>query len=113
MEIGYLDTPEEWRDLFIMCFMVAGTLLFLVTTVLTIVVGVLSTGAVMRARQILKINVQPAMENVRETTSTIRGTVSFVSDNAVKPVVKVYGVAAGARRFIAVVGRFTRPKEAG
>ncbi len=113
MEIGYLDTPEEWRDLFIMCFMVAGTLLFLVTTVLTIIVGVLSTGAVMRARQILKINVQPAMENVRETTSTIRGTVSFVSDNAVKPVVKVYGVAAGARRFIAVVGRFTRPREAG
>ncbi len=113
MEIGYLDTPEEWRDLFIMCFMVAGTLLFLVGTIFTIVVGVLSTGAIMRVRRLLKTNVQPALENVRETSSTIRGTVTFVSDNAVKPVVKVYGVAAGARRFVAVVGRFTRPKEAG
>ncbi|MDO8615910.1 MAG: hypothetical protein Q7T33_09290 [Dehalococcoidia bacterium] len=113
MEIGYLDTPEEWRDLFIMCFMVAGTLLFLVGTVFTIILGVLSAGVVMRTRRLLKMNVQPALENVRETTSTVRGTVTFVSDNAVRPVVKVYGVAAGARRFIAVVGRFTRPKEAG
>lgn len=111
MEIGYIDTPEEWRDLFMMCFMVAGTLLFLVTIFFTVVLGYLSTSTVLRTRRLLKNNVQPALENVRGTTETVRGTVTFVSDNAVRPVVKVYGAAAGARRFVSVVARFTGRKE--
>ncbi|MCH8051778.1 MAG: hypothetical protein IIC86_07150 [Chloroflexi bacterium] len=35
----------------------------------------------------------------------MKSTVAFVSDNAVKPVVKVYGVAAGARRFVSVASK--------
>ena len=110
MEIGYIDTPEEWRDVIIMSFMVAGTLLFLVGIAFTLILGFLSTSTVLRTRKMLKVNVQPALENVRETSETVRGTVTFVSDNAVKPVVKVYGAAAGARRFVAVVARFTQKK---
>jgi hypothetical protein len=53
------------------------------------------------------------MENVRVTTENVRGTVAFVSDNAVKPVVRVYSTYAGARRFVAVLVKFTRPKDAG
>ncbi len=39
MEIGWVNTPQDWRDVFIMAFMVAGTLLFLVGILFTIVVG--------------------------------------------------------------------------
>jgi hypothetical protein len=102
LELGYIDTPEEWRDLFIMMFMVAGTILFLLGIIFTLVTGVLSMGILSRVRAILKNNVQPAAQNVRETTESVKGTVEFVSDTAVKPVVKVYGVAAGARRFVGV-----------
>ena len=102
MELGYIDTPEEWRDLFIMMFMVAGTILFLLGIIFTLITGVLSMGILSRVRGILKNNVQPAAQNVRETTENVKGTVAFVSDNAVKPVVKAYGVAAGARRFVGV-----------
>ncbi|HUF54261.1 MAG TPA: hypothetical protein VMR52_10880 [Dehalococcoidia bacterium] len=102
MELGYIDTPEEWRDLFIMMFMVAGTILFLLGIIFTIITGFMGMGLFSRVRKILRDNVQPAAANVRETTETVKGTVSFVSDNAVKPVVKVYGVAAGAKRFVGV-----------
>jgi len=110
MELGWLDTPEEWRDLFIMCFTVAGTLLFLVATIFTLVIGSLSTSVAMRARRVLRDSVGPAAENVRETTANVRGTVTYISDYAVKPVVKTYGAAAGARRFVSVIARFTRTR---
>lgn len=105
MELGYIDTPEEWRDLFIMMFMVAGTLLFLLGIIMTLVSGFLGVNILNRVRGILKHNVQPAAQNVRETTENVKGTVEFVSDNAVKPVVKAYGVAAGARRFAGVAAK--------
>ena len=105
MELGYIDTPEEWRDLFIMMFMVAGTILFLLGIIFTLITGVLGMGILSRVRGILKDNVQPAAQNVRETTANVKGTVEFVSDNAVKPVVKAYGVAAGAKRFVGVAAK--------
>jgi hypothetical protein len=60
----------------------------------------------------LKDNVQPAAENAKATAQNIRGTVEYVSDTAVKPVVTAYGMAAGARRFVGVVSRFTGKKGA-
>ena len=105
MELGYINTPEEWRDLFIMMFMVAGTVLFLLGIILTLVSGFLGVNILNRVRGILKHNVQPAAQNVKETTENVKSTVAFVSDNAVKPVVKVYGVAAGARRFVSVASK--------
>ena len=113
MEIGFIDTPERWRDVFIMSFMVAGTILFLVSAIFTIVIGVLTTRLLLRARRILKENVSPTLDNVRQTTESVRGTVTFVSETAIKPVVKVYGVAAGARRFVVVLSRFTRARPSG
>jgi len=105
LELGYIDTPEEWRDLFIMMFMVAGTILFLLGIIFTIVTGFMGMGIFSRVRKILKESVQPAAANVKETTENVKGTVAFVSDNAVKPVVKAYGAAAGAKRFVSVAAK--------
>lgn len=110
MEIGPLVIREELRDWFIIAYTALGALLFFIAIFFTTVVGLLSTGTVLRARRILKDSVQPAMENVRETTESVRGTVAFVSDYAVSPVVKAYGAAAGAKRFIAVIARISRKR---
>lgn len=112
MEIGWIDTPQDWRDFFIMCFTVAGTIVFLLGIIFTLIIGWASFLTVNRARSILKASVQPAAENVRVTTENVRATVGFISDNAVKPVVRVYSTYAGARRFVSVLIRFTRPKQA-
>ena len=113
MEIGWIDTPQDWRDVFIMAFTFAGTIVFLLGIIFTIAIGTTSFLTVNKARSILKNSVQPTMENVRTTTENVRGTVGFISDNAVKPVVRVYSTYAGARRFVAVIARFTRPKDVG
>lgn len=111
IELGYIDTPEEWRDLFIMMFMVAGTIAFLLIIITTAITAFLSVNILGRIKKILKENVQPATQNVKETTQNLKGTVSYISDNAIKPVVKVYGIAAGARQFVKVVSRFSKKKD--
>lgn len=113
LKLGYIDTPQEWRDLFIMMFMVAGTIAFLLIIITTLVTGFMSWSILGRIRRILKDNVQPATVNVRETTQNLKGTVAYISDTAVKPVFTVYGIAAGARRFVRVVSRFGSQKKDG
>jgi hypothetical protein len=113
MEIGWVDTPEDWRDLFIMAYMVAGIVLFLVATLFTVIIGLLTISAVKKTRRILTGNLQPTMENVRETSETVRGTAAFVSDYAVRPVVRAYSAYAGARRFLTTFVRLARRKRGG
>jgi hypothetical protein len=113
MEVGWIDTPQDWRDVFIMCFTIAGTVVFLVGLVFTIVIGFLTTSTLLRVRRLLRESVQPSLQNIRQTTGTMRGTVEFVSEKAVSPVVKVYGVAAGTRRFVAVIAGLRRGRQEG
>jgi uncharacterized protein (DUF697 family) len=102
---------ETVRDYSLIAFCIAGVIAFVLIIFATLISTFLSWNILSRIRKILKENVQPATANVRETTQNIKGTVSYISDNAVKPVVKVYGVAAGARQFVKVVSRFTKKKD--
>ncbi len=106
MDITLLAWPEEWRDVAVIVYTVTGTVLFVVALIFTIVIGLITTATVLKARGILKNNVQPAMENVKATTSTVRTTVTFVSEYAIKPVAKAYGTFQGARTFVSVLARF-------
>ncbi|HSP55035.1 MAG TPA: hypothetical protein VLS25_05550 [Dehalococcoidia bacterium] len=110
--VGWIDV-QHWRDVAVLAFTLAGTLLFILAIGVTGAVGWASYRTVNKARSILSNNVQPTLENVRVTSETVRGTVGFISDNAVKPVVRVYSTYAGARRFVSVLVKFTRPKDAG
>ena len=103
-----IDTLQDLRDVTIISFTIAGTVLFLVGTILAIVIGGTAFFTVRKVRKVVSDSVQPALENVRDTTENVRGTVAFVSDYAVTPVVRTYGIIAGARRFMAVVTRFRR-----
>lgn len=108
MDIVWLLALEEWRDIFVSVYSVAGTVMFIFGTIFIVIVGVLAISTLNRVRRIMKENVTPTLDSVRETSESVRGTVVFISDNAVKPVVKVYGTVAGVRRFIAVFARLAR-----
>lgn len=103
MEIGYIDTPEEWRDVIIMAYALTGTLFFMATFIFVTVSGLMGYNIFEKIRTILKINVMPATENVKATTENVRGAVEYISDTAVKPIVKVYAASAAARRFASVI----------
>jgi len=108
MEVAWMDTPEEWTMFFIMCYCAAGTVVFLIATIMAVVSGYLSARTLTTTQTMLTDNVRPALENVRETTSTVRGTVFFVSDKAVTPIVRAYATYAGARQFMTVLARLAR-----
>ena len=106
MEIALVQWPEEVRDIVIIVSGSIGVIVFTVMLFFTLVIGVLLTSLVLKTRGIMKENVQPAMENVKATTSTVRTTVTLVSEYAINPVAKAYGTYQGARRFVSVLARF-------
>jgi hypothetical protein len=108
MEVWWMDTPEDWTMFFIMCYCAAGTIVFLMATIMAVVSGYLSARTLTTTQKVLTDNVRPALENVRETTSTVRGTAAFMSEKAVTPVVKAYATYAGARQFMTVLARLAR-----
>ena len=105
-----LVSLSEARDIAIIASSVAAVLAFAVILIVAIVSGFLVVGILRRVRRILKDNVQPASENIKATAQNIKGTVEYVSNTAVKPVVKAYGAAAGAKKFVGVVTRFAGRK---
>ena len=108
MEVFWMDTPEDWTMFFIMCYCAAGTIVFLIATIMAVVSGYLSARTLTTTQKVLTDSVRPALENVRETTSTVRGTAAFMSEKAVTPVVKAYATYAGARQFMTVLARLAR-----
>ena len=91
-----IDTLQDVRDVTIIAFTIAGTVLFLAAIVVTVVVGVAATGAFRAARRLLDEGVKPMVSNVR-------GTVTFISDSAVSPIIRAYGIVSGVRRGLGVL----------
>ena len=87
---------QEVRDVAIIAFTIAGTLLFLVAILVAALAGTAAIGALRAVRKLVDDGVKPMVDNVR-------GTVTFVSENAVTPIVRTYGFYAGLRRGLGVL----------
>jgi len=48
------------------------------------------------------------VQSVRLTVQRVQGTVAFISETAVSPVIRIYGIFAGARRAAGVVSGVRR-----
>jgi len=55
---------------------------------------------------LLQNEVKPILNSTNETVNTLRGTVTFLSDNMTEPVIKVNSYVAGIKTFFDVM----RPK---
>ena len=106
MEIALVQWPEEVRDYVIIVSGSVGVIVFAVMLFFTLVIGVLVTSLVLKTRSVMRENVQPALENVKATTSTVRTTATLLSEYAINPLAKAYGTYQGARRFVTVLTRF-------
>ena len=99
---------EELRDLIIVVWGILGIVFLLVALVLGIVVGVSARGLIGTVQSLLRDDVQPALRSARQTVDSIRGTTSFVAETAVAPVIRVYGIFSGVRRFLSVLVGFRK-----
>jgi hypothetical protein len=53
---------------------------------------------------LLQNEVRPILNATSETVNTLRGTVEFLGENVVEPVVKLNGYLAGLRRMLELLG---------
>ena len=64
---------------------------------------------------VMNEDVRPIVATSRESVNNVTGTVRFVSDTVVQPVIRLFGIIAYVRRFLAVfsgvTGRGRRQKQ--
>jgi hypothetical protein len=99
---------EDLRDLIIVIWGILGIVFLAVALVLGIVVGISARGLIGTVQSLLRDDVQPTLRSARQTVDSIRGTTSFVADTAVGPIIRVYGIVSGVRRFLSVVTGFRK-----
>ncbi len=100
MDVADLQT---WRDIIIIAAGVLIALAFLAIFIFTVVLGIAGRATLGTVRGAINSDVRPLLNNVNQTVVTVRGTVSFISETAVTPIVRIYGIVAGTRRAVAVI----------
>jgi hypothetical protein len=86
------ETTAKIRDIFII-FMALESLVIGVTLVILIV-------QLATLINLLQNEIKPILNSTNETVSTLRGTVTFLSDNLAEPVIKLNEYLAGIKRLI-------------
>lgn len=87
------DSWSEWRDITIVIIGALGVVAMLLTIVLLMALVVL----VVTARGILKDNLRPAIDSLRDSLDNLRGTTEFAGETVVTPIIRIYSVIRGVR----------------
>ncbi len=86
---------ETIRDIVIIFMAVEALIIGLVLILLIVQIA--------RLTDLLRNEIKPILDSTNETLGTLRGTTRFLSDNLVKPVVKVNSSLAAVRKAIDVI----------
>lgn len=95
----YPETTAVLRDIFII-FLGLGaflTILLLIALIVATVYLVLKVNDLIR---LLNREIRPVLSNFQQTTRTVRGTTSFISEQAAKPIIKTAGFIAAIQAII-------------
>jgi len=95
-----LESTRDW------VIIIAGSLSILLLIALlafTAVVGLATRALLGSVRRLVNDEVTPLVDSMGNTVQQVRGTASFISETSVRPIIRVYGVIAGTRRFVGVV----------
>ena len=102
--LGAVSLTRDWVIIFMG---IAVAVFFSVALVFTIVLGLLSRMLLKKSLSLIDENVKPTLTSVKASADNVKGTTSYVSQAAVTPIVKAYGVAAGVRRAAGVISGLT------
>jgi hypothetical protein len=98
---------ETARDISIIFMGVVTATFFTIAIIVMIVLGLLSRSILKKGVGIIDEDVKPLFDSAKQTAETTRGTVTYVSESAVAPIVRTYGVVAGVRRAASVIAGLT------
>lgn len=98
------DSWSEWRDIVIVFIGALAALAVLLTVALLAALIFL----VITARRLLRDNLAPAIDSLRESLDNVRGTAEFVGETTVSPIIRVYSVINGVRSGIGAARNLPR-----
>lgn len=104
LELLWVSTT---RDVVIILMGLAVFLFFLVGLVFLVILGLLSRILLKKSLSVMDENVKPLLNSAKASADNVKGTTSYVSQAAVTPIVKTYGVVAGVRRAAGVLAGLT------
>ncbi len=101
-------TLGEARDTVIIVYGVLGIVFFLIAIIVALTVFFAVRMIAGIAREAYEEQARPLVDDVRGTVQSVRGSVEFVSDQAISPMIRVIAVARGVRRGMRTVAGVAR-----
>lgn len=89
---------QEVRDLIIIICGAMSILVLFVALVVVLVVGLSARGLIAVAQSMLQQQLSPTLDSARQAVDNVRGATAFVTDTAVSPIIRLYGLFTGLRR---------------
>ena len=89
-------TTSHIRDIFIIVLALESLIIGAALVILVVQLALLLN--------LLQNEIKPILETTRRTVNTLKGTTAFLSEHAVKPVINLGSMAAGAKRLIEIIG---------
>lgn len=102
---------EQFRDIVVIVYGVAGILLFLILVIATIGLLITARALTRAVRALLDDPVKPAIEEIRATMRNVRGTTDFMADTAVHPLIRVVAIGRGIKRGLSFATGFRRRRD--
>jgi len=94
---------QDVRDIIIIAAGSLAILILLALFVTTVVLGIAVRTLLGVIQTLLREEATPLLHSGKETLGRVKGTATFVSEAAAGPIIRVYGVVAGTRRFLGVL----------
>lgn len=101
----WVETLRDWSIIFMGITFAA---FFVVLIIVMIIVGIGVRTLLNKSQGLLDEGVKPMLESAKQTTENARGTSQYLSDAAVGPVIRTYGVVAGVRRAAGLIAGLTQ-----
>ena len=89
-------TTSHIRDIFIIVLALESLIIGAALVILVVQLALLLN--------LLQNEIKPILETTRRTVNTLKSTTAFLSEHAVKPVINLGSMAAGAKRLIEIIG---------
>ena len=99
---------ETTRDWVIVIYGILGIITLLAITIATAGIGIAVLKLIRAGRGIITDQVTPTISNLRDTSELIRKRTSFLTDTAVRPVIRAQATISGIRRGLAVFSGLSR-----
>ena len=93
------DSWAEWRDI----MLVVLGIFWLLAAVLTVVLLAVLIFLVLMVRRILRDNLAPAIDSLKQSLDNVKGTAEFAGETVASPLIRAYSVVRGVRSGLGAV----------